>query len=158
MHDPETVAFDIKYPWKSRDREYRGSFVTIWHVDPEKDGTDDSCGWFIRSRHLDPKILDKIIRDFEVEWDRTFYPAKCDDGYLYEPDETPDNTVYSCGWFHPNGDSHLSVIGITVSMFWRAAFDCLGTKKAKRYMRKHIWEIIHFAENNVKRTDTSILG
>lgn len=24
---------------------YRDTFITIWHVDPEKDGTDDSCGW-----------------------------------------------------------------------------------------------------------------
>lgn len=32
MHDPMTVAF---YFWS----------ITIWHVDPEKDGIDDSCGW-----------------------------------------------------------------------------------------------------------------
>lgn len=30
MHDPMTVAFDL-------------GVVTIWHVDPEKDGSDDSC-------------------------------------------------------------------------------------------------------------------
>lgn len=24
---------------------YRDTFLTIWHVDPEKDGTDDSCGF-----------------------------------------------------------------------------------------------------------------
>lgn len=40
MHDPLTVAFEIKYPWK-----YRRTFITIWHVDPEDDGSDDSCGW-----------------------------------------------------------------------------------------------------------------
>jgi hypothetical protein len=80
MHDPQTVAFDIKYPWfvhkpwPKRQREnagldggkyawrqlnalerigrsqswpdgYRETFATIWHVDPEKDGSDDSCGW-----------------------------------------------------------------------------------------------------------------
>lgn len=79
MHDPCTVAFEIKYPWwrhrpwtkaarkravedhdfawrqmseqeqAGRDRMwkdgYRDTAVTIWHVDPEKDGSDDSCGW-----------------------------------------------------------------------------------------------------------------
>ena len=144
-----TVAFDIKYPWKFKDREYRDNLITIWHVDPEKDGTDDSCGWFIRSRHLDQKILDKIVNSFEFEWDRTFCLSKFDDGYEYEKGETPDKTIYSCGWFHPNGDPHLSVIGITISMFWRAAYDCLGVKKAKQYMKNYLWEIIHFAENNV---------
>lgn len=57
MHDPMTVAFAIKYPWRSRPsslfpKGYRNTFITIWHVDPERDahdrGTraDDSCGWF----------------------------------------------------------------------------------------------------------------
>jgi hypothetical protein len=53
MHDPMTQAFEIKYPWrkygsKGRDefeRNYRSPFITIWHVDPETDGSDDSCGW-----------------------------------------------------------------------------------------------------------------
>jgi hypothetical protein len=27
------------------DKGYRETFMTIWHVDPEKDGTDDSCGY-----------------------------------------------------------------------------------------------------------------
>jgi hypothetical protein len=81
MHDPQTVAHEIKYPWwkhkpwpkkyqHSEDRRfefrkmsgrltpkqmkrldgfwdegYRETFITIWHVDPEKDGTDDSCGY-----------------------------------------------------------------------------------------------------------------
>lgn len=33
MHAPETVAF--------RPNKY----ITIWHVDPEADGSDDSCGY-----------------------------------------------------------------------------------------------------------------
>lgn len=52
MHDPMTVAFTIKFPWyhtrqmgKSTYR-YWEDFITIWHVDPEKGGSDDSCGWF----------------------------------------------------------------------------------------------------------------
>jgi hypothetical protein len=51
MHDPLTVAFRIKYPWKGKPshffpKGYRDTFITIWHKDPEKDGSDDSCDWF----------------------------------------------------------------------------------------------------------------
>ena len=52
MHDPKTIAFEIKYPWRSLPPDklfpdgYRDTLITIWHVDPETDGTDDSCGWF----------------------------------------------------------------------------------------------------------------
>src|SRR6266403_407981 len=53
MHDPMTQAFEIKYPWRKYgrhgrnefERNYREAFITIWHVDPESDGSDDSCGW-----------------------------------------------------------------------------------------------------------------
>lgn len=80
MHDPNILAFEIKYPWyrhkpwpkKYRDMEgwdkkhawkdrmtdteklgrdsfwtdgYRETFISIWHLDPEKNGSDDSCGW-----------------------------------------------------------------------------------------------------------------
>lgn len=54
MHDPQTVAFDIKRPWprltNPQERRLWGRFywptlITIWHVDPEADGSDDSCGW-----------------------------------------------------------------------------------------------------------------
>jgi len=80
MHDPHTLAFEIKYPWyryrpwpkaarqdphpaelKHRFQQlpeavkqrcdshwpegYRDTFITIWHVDPQRHGSDDSCGW-----------------------------------------------------------------------------------------------------------------
>lgn len=80
MHDPMTVAFEIKSPfyahkpWPKKARRdpnpfelrrawdamtdeerstrskmwpdgYRNSLFTIWHVDPEKDGSEDSCGF-----------------------------------------------------------------------------------------------------------------
>lgn len=48
-----TVAFTIKRPWPARwpgripHGWYWPALVTIWHVDPETDGTDNSCGWFL---------------------------------------------------------------------------------------------------------------
>lgn len=46
MHDPMTVAHEIYLgSKKKKNGHYRNSFITIWHVDPETDGTDDSCGF-----------------------------------------------------------------------------------------------------------------
>lgn len=78
MHDPMTVAFEIRYPWlayskaerASRPKDgfrqtYREPFITIWHVDPEKDGTDDSCDWFNSKRK--PTPVEKAVG--EAMWD-----------------------------------------------------------------------------------------
>ncbi len=50
MHDPMTVAFEIRRPWRDRPSKafpkgYRPSVVTIWHRDPNIRGDDDSCRW-----------------------------------------------------------------------------------------------------------------
>jgi hypothetical protein len=56
MYDPMTVAFEIKRPWPTRNRLWKGHWywpplITIWHVDPETNGyDDDSCDWFRRKR------------------------------------------------------------------------------------------------------------
>lgn len=93
MHDPMTVAHEIKYPWyahrpwpkefrkdpsswgikrgwekmtpqqrKNRSQMwpdgYRETFITIWHVDPERDGSDDSCGFgYVRLTKKQREIL-----------------------------------------------------------------------------------------------------
>jgi hypothetical protein len=56
MHDPLTVAHTIPNYFKRARRipdgtnggswTYRDALITIWHKDPETDGSDDSCGWF----------------------------------------------------------------------------------------------------------------
>jgi len=53
MHDPMTLAFGIKWPFE----------IDIWHVDPETDGTDDSCGWF--KPKLTPEQREKLLKDSE---------------------------------------------------------------------------------------------
>lgn len=61
MHDPKTVAHEIyglrgwlakrrrdkgiRYDDKDPKFAWRSPLVTIWHVDPETDGSDDSCGY-----------------------------------------------------------------------------------------------------------------
>ena len=55
MHDPMTVAFDCKIPWgwhtSGKGARFRNHIYlfTIWHVDPERGGDDDSCQWFDRT-------------------------------------------------------------------------------------------------------------
>jgi hypothetical protein len=77
MHDPMTMAFDIKYPWvKSRHARkdgsefvYRESFITIWHNDPERDGSDDSCGYTI------PKLTKRQLERLKnVAWSEARNP------------------------------------------------------------------------------------
>lgn len=102
MHDPMTVAHEIKYPWykykpwpkectkwedipaQSQHKHsswwkggYRETFITIWHVDPERDGSDDSCDWFGQKRRLHPqeKAIQEAMWDLETILDnRPFYP------------------------------------------------------------------------------------
>jgi len=77
MHDPLTLAFQIKAPWK--DRWGRPSLIDIWHKDPERDGSDDSCDWsgFHRPLNVYEKALRHAIWDAEsVFGNEPFYGAE----------------------------------------------------------------------------------
>lgn len=64
MYDPMTVAHEIKNPFFKDKHGYRPRLVTIWHVDPEKDGTDDSCGWsFPKITEGEREWLKKVAKD-----------------------------------------------------------------------------------------------
>jgi hypothetical protein len=61
-----TLAHEIKAPWKkhySHSAEtYRPTLVTVWHVDPETDGTDDSCDYSGTRPRLTPAERDLFNR------------------------------------------------------------------------------------------------
>lgn len=57
MHDPMTVAHDIRRPWKDK-HGWRKPVLTIWHVDPEKDGSDDSCDW--SGWRISKEVIDEL--------------------------------------------------------------------------------------------------
>jgi hypothetical protein len=130
MHDPMTVAHEIKWPWKNK-HGHRGSIFTIWHVDPETDGTDDSCGWFKRARHGDPKALEQIRKDFAFE-------------FQY--------------WFNDAGYPQFSVIAISIDMYTKAVWVVFkrNRRKVNRFMKKYLYEIIRFAENPTDSLHPSI--
>jgi hypothetical protein len=47
MRDPKTVAHEIFPRFRLFGKLVRlPHLITIWHVDPETDGTDNSCDWF----------------------------------------------------------------------------------------------------------------
>ena len=150
MHDPMTVAHEIKV--------FGYRVATVWHVDPERDGTDDSCGWFMRSRHGDPKVLDRIVSRFDFDWDRTFDPNRRDDDSdfnLYmSGEQRPRRPLVYTGLFRPeDGQPNLSPVAIAVNLFHHAAGvhfargDGFNWPAAERFMRRHLAEIIRFAEN-----------
>lgn len=74
MHDPMTVAFEIKRPWPyskqfaGKRHWYWPAWLTIWHVDPETDGTDDSCGWFRPPLTEADRALVAELLDWELRW------------------------------------------------------------------------------------------
>lgn len=134
MHDPNTLAFDIYLGRKlKKNGHYRSPIISIWHLDPEKDGSDDSCGWFIRSRHIDPAIIEKVRKEFEFNFKHDY-------------------------WFNSGGYPKFSTIGTVINMYSSAAWQIFmyldnnkptdsARNKWRRFMKKHLWDIMYFAEN-----------
>jgi len=148
MHDPMTVAHEIKAPWRQKPNKfwpkgYRETLVTIWHRDPERDGSDDSCGWFKRARHGDQATLEAIRKEFAFHW--TWGDA-------------------DQGWFHKDSDApKASVQAIVVDMFFVAArrfyagrFDEHGWSGARRFMQRHLFDVIQLAEGGTDNLSASI--
>jgi hypothetical protein len=143
MHDPMCVAHKIYLGGKKKKNgNYRTPLITIWHVDPEKDGTDDSCGSFIRQRHLPKDLIEKVRKDFEFEFKHNY-------------------------WFNEAGYPKFSTIGVVLDMFSKVVWNvCMwqegdeptnkASRKHQRFMRKYLWDILHFAENPTDSLHDSI--
>lgn len=127
MHDPGTQIFHV------------GPFM-LYHNDPCTDGSDDSCGWFMRAKHGKKEVLANIVRAFESDWDRNY---TSDSGKAF----------YERGLFHLNGHPRFSCGGVVVNLFFAAATEHFRTdnkhprKRAAKFMRDNLFEILLFAEN-----------
>lgn len=175
MHDPLTVAHEVKIPlfYKRENTLYRDNrkewqfyhLATIWHKDPERGpGGDDSCGWLKRAHHGDQAVLARIIKRFDEDWDRVFRTSKedhdSDDGKFVE-------RVYYCGYFMPEdsgaGMPNMSVSGIVLNLFFMAVgehFESAGAtnwKKARRWMQRNLFDILLLAENPTDSLRDSIV-
>lgn len=92
MHDPMTQAFVIPNPFTGqnvpwRKRRYYEPLITIWHVDPEADGSDDSCDWHGWHSLTDAE-RDWLRKEGESEWVFMVRGVnKCDDNCKEIPGE-----------------------------------------------------------------------
>ena len=115
MHDPLTVAFEIRYPWPWHRRVSGGVdlgrplLLTIWHVDPArnyvgKHSADDSCDWSGSSRPLNVKEYGIVKALWDLEsvvgnrpvYGSDLYPSLENPGALGTPFEALQLAVY--GW------------------------------------------------------------
>lgn len=127
-----SVAFQLKSPFKNK-HGFNSVLVTIWHHDPCTDGTDDSCGWFMRSRHGNQEHLEQIKKKFSMNWDN-------------------DNKEYVDSWFDMDGRPRMSVIGTALEMYSAAAWVHFGDdwrkyRKHRKFMKDHLYDIMRFSEN-----------
>ncbi len=125
MHDPSTRAFEVKLPFTEKKNKQGGvlnygiTLFSIWHIDPETDGSDDSCGWFMRERHGKKDVYEKIKKSFKYEIE-----TLCRD---------ENTTTYS----------------FALTLFQRAAYIYFGDDwdKAKKWMRKNFYDLFYFSNN-----------
>lgn len=133
MRDPMTVAFQIPNPFtrhhnpearKKRDRFHgawsnRPPMIVIWHKDPEKDGSDDSCNWF--GRYLGDKEANERQAKGMASWAETGYGP----WYFDQPD-VPQVMLLPTG-FEEN--SPREKYGIPWRIAWRCTrFDTDGIR------------------------------
>lgn len=171
MHDPLTQAFviNIPLPWRrpafgglSPGREWaKYHLATIWHKDPcQGPGGDDSCGWFMRAHHGDKAVLKRIRDAIEFNFDRVFEYRKDDWDDSKKKAGTPPDSIHFMGYFHPCGDPNYSTHGIVLNLFFDAihAYYNHNWKKSLPWMRKHLFDILHFAENPTDSLREGIAG
>lgn len=149
MHDPDTLICSL------------GPFQ-LWHHDPcNKRGCgDDSCGWFMRAKHGDPKILEKIRKTIARDFDRVFEYRRDDWDDAKKKAGSPPDSVHFMGYFCPNGDPNFSIHGIVLNMFFDAIHVYFNHdwKKSRPWMRKHLFDILMFAENPTDSLRSEIVG
>lgn len=169
MHDPLSRICQIRIPipfmGKSR-AEYRGGYIElaeIWHKDPCKDGTDDSCGRFKRARHGDPEVLDKAVKRLSHDWDSTFQSGRDSDfGSDANGGKRKLGEVRFTGMFHPDGKPIMSTLGIVLNIYFVVLLEHFSGShdrqrdKAMKWMTQHFAEIAIFAENPVDSLHQSI--
>jgi hypothetical protein len=159
MHDPMTVAFEIRYPWFRRGSwphrwrflpkswraakhwpdGYRESFATIWHVDPEQHAhergqrSDDSCGW--SRAHLTDAM--RKLADEMADWEQKF-PL-----FFAQPQRVP-NPEYPTLWEIGPGDAAALMLEAWSQIAWRLYQRRLSPTLAFKAMRLGHSSVDHF--------------
>lgn len=149
MHDPMTVVKDIRNPFTGN------TLVTVWHVDPEKDGSDDSCDWFGGRKLTDQQkdIRDKIASAFAFEWHRS---APYERFGWFMPEGVAVGPTGEKRWW--DGDQNYTTHALVLAMFRIAANHHFGhwSRRASRFLNRHLFDILFFAENSCDSLCTDI--
>lgn len=108
MHDPMTIAFEIKSPffkWRVLPNGYRykerNTLITIWHNDPESDGSDDSCGYsYPNPSERDKKIVAEIanLENYNIGFSSPYLPVTLVDPRYDYPQQTMGDCLASVAW------------------------------------------------------------
>ena len=111
MHNPNTLAFRICRPWPTRSKSfgwYWPDWVHVWHVDPQRDGTADSCGW--SSPHLTEK--DRAIVENLMRWEADF-------PFIFSQLQRIENPRYEYFSVGP-GDAAMIILELWAQIAWAA--------------------------------------
>ena len=154
MHDPMTLAFEIRAPWPwpkrkrwASDAGVRPLLVTIWHVDPENSypgqaRDDDSCDWWGRARPLNEREMGIIEAMWDLEtivgnepvFRSPLYPSIDDPGPLGRPYRQLEDAIREWRrrdrrwWQHPRWHVHHWKVQIhPLQNFKRWAFSRCAT-------------------------------
>lgn len=173
MHDPDSLIADIRIPIPfcftpnfCNGKRYRRyiNIAQIWHHDPCKGGSDDSCGRFMRASHGDDNVIQAAVKRLEWDWSRTFQLSRRD----YEDDceeyGMQPNLVRYVGMFKPNGTPVMSTIGIVINIYFAVLVEHFkinknvdrARKKTHKYINDNLSSILLFAENPTDSLHSSI--
>lgn len=108
MHDPMTVAFEIKWPIgykktlpNGKEFTFHHTIMTIWHCDPETDGSDNSCGWaYPNLSDTDKKIVKAIsdLENYSIGFSSPYLPITVVDPRYDYPQQTMGDCLASIAW------------------------------------------------------------
>ena len=108
------------------------TLVTIWHVDPETDGTDNSCGWF--HPHPTEKDQAQIEEMVKGDMDFPFYTSQAT-----VDTATLDNPNYPSLFQQPPGDC----LGYVAAGWQRIAW----SKNRRSLTASEWWAVVSLATN-----------
>lgn len=115
----------------------------------------------MRAKHGDPEMLAKIRKAIAFDFDRVFKSYDDDmDGNKHNDPTAAPRSIHFLGYFCPNGDPNFSVHGIVLNMFFSAihAYFDHDWRKSRPWMRKHLFDILMFAENPTDSLREGIVG
>lgn len=124
MHDPKTVAHELRILGRP--------IVTIWHVDPETDGSDDSCGWFAPK----PTDREKRVIDDTIKWERSFP--------FYSSQSVPNTSVIEDVKYDYLKQGVGDCLGFVAAAWMHIAWQ---RDKRLKLTSDELWEVVSLAAN-----------